>query len=252
MTHLWKRQCRRNNSISVDSVFAFKYPRGVRFFVGCGVYMTSRQVLLTAIHTTIFCFSISAEAQSLSDAPLHARSFPDTVSQPAPDEEETEAKDSKSEVPRLAYTDSVLATRGSLLGVGVFGAARGYMDKSSGNPVGGGGLQIFGSPIERVMIVAVGERTLDGDFRPTASVIVRLAGGRKDGWAIGGIASYKMDGFAEAGGETELGAVFSIAQKGWHLDANAIAGSGLEEKEVDTEGKLRGGVRRPSMASTWL
>jgi hypothetical protein len=71
------------------------------------------------------------------------------------------------------------------------------------------------------------------------TVIGRLLGGSEQGLALGAMASYRAEGFAEIEGEIELGALFSVTQRRFHASTNVVVGTGVEESEVDGELKLR-------------
>lgn len=101
---------------------------------------------------------------------------------------------------------------------------------------------IHGSPLERLTLLATGQRHLDGRYAPSASLAYRFLGSLDESWALGAMTTYKAEGFAEIEGEVELGVLFSIFQNRWHFDVNALTGGGLEEsEEFDAEAKLRVG-----------
>jgi len=149
--------------------------------------------------------------------------------------------DARNQTPRLAFTDPGFGLSAASIGVAGFATARGAADRSAQQPQATGGFELFGSPLQRLTLVGIAERVFDGPWRPTATALVRVLGGREQGWALGALARYKADGFAEIEGEIELGAMLALARGGWHLDINAIVGTGLEESEADAEGKLRFG-----------
>src|SRR5207245_5862306 len=111
--------------------------------------------------------------------------------------------------------------------------------------IGGAGA-IWGSPFERLTIVVDGQRNLSRDFSPSAAGIVRLYGNGRDGLTLGALGKFKIDGFGkgrngdEVESEVEIGGLMSFESLGWHLDVNAIGGTGLgDDGEVDTEERLR-------------
>jgi hypothetical protein len=156
-------------------------------------------------------------------------------------EEQAEPRDVKNEAPRLAFCESGFGMSAPAVGVAAFGTGRGAADRSAQEPQLTGGLQLFGSPFSRLTLIGFAERVYGGSWRPTATAVVRVVGGLPQGWALGALARYKAEGFAEIEGEIELGALFAWVRDGWHLDLNAIVGTGFEESETDAEGKLRVG-----------
>jgi len=145
----------------------------------------------------------------------------------------------------LAFTHSAFGARAGKLGAHGFGSAQ--WAESGG--AGRGGVTVYGSPFNRLTLLATGERRLDGRYGPTASLAYRVLGSVEQGWSVAAMGAYKAEGFAEIEGEIELGALFSMARDGWHLDVNGVAGGGLEEsEEFDAETKVRGGYD----ATNWL
>jgi hypothetical protein len=154
-----------------------------------------------------------------------------------------ESKDVRREVPLVAYTYSAAGASAKTLGVQAYGL--GLVAPGQDSVVGGGG-SVWGSPIDRLTIIVDGQRNLSRDFSPSATAIVRILGGGREGFTLGGLGKYKIDGFGkglegeEVESELEAGALLSYASAGWHLDANAIYGVGLgDEGEMDAEGRLR-------------
>jgi hypothetical protein len=131
-------------------------------------------------------------------------------------------------------------TDGNLVGSGI-------------NKVGGGGATVWGSPVDRLTLVGDAARDVFGNFAPSASAIVRLYGKPNDGFSIGAIGKFKVDGFGvgpnnEIESEIESGILLSYARAGYHLDMNAITGFGTgDDGEIDTEGRLRFGKDLGSM-----
>jgi hypothetical protein len=146
--------------------------------------------------------------------------------------------DVRSDVPVIALTHSAFGARAGKVGAHGFGHGTG----ASSGSVGGGGLTLYGSPINRLTLLATAERFDDKHFAPSASLAYRILGSLEDGWALAAMGTYKAEGFAEMEGEVELGAMFSLLRDRWHFDFNAVAGGGLEEsEEFDAEAKLRVG-----------
>lgn len=125
-----------------------------------------------------------------------------------------------------ATTGSALAGSGQKTGLGI-------------------GLRVWGSPIDRLTIVADGERRVTGEFSPTAGAMVRLYGAPNGPFVLGVIGKWKAEGFGsgkEIESEAETGILVAVHQGSFHLDANALAGVGLgDEAEADAEARLRVG-----------
>jgi hypothetical protein len=168
---------------------------------------------------------------------------------PAPDEtpsataSRAEAKDVRREIPILAYTYSAAGVSAHTIGAQAYGL--GLAASGQDGVIGGGG-SVWASPIDRLTIVVDGQRNVSRDFSPSAGAIVRLLGDGREGFTLGALGKFKIDGFGkgpdrdEVESELEIGGLVSFAGAGWHLDANAIGGRGLgDEGEVDAEGRLR-------------
>jgi hypothetical protein len=140
--------------------------------------------------------------------------------------------DVRFEVPHIGLANS--AFTGTAGAFGAVGLASGRGDSQFNRAAGG--VTIFGSPIERLTLVASAEqRLVKTSFAPIFSAMVRLAGSLSKGWALGAMVTYKAEGFAEIEGEVELGVNFSLLRGNWHVDVNAVVGAGFEESEVDAE-----------------
>ena len=145
------------------------------------------------------------------------------------------------DIPRVAYTDSAFGAGARTLGAAGFGEARGSA-AGSAQPHLGGGVRIWGSPLERLLFVFDAQRRDSNDkFAPAATAQVRILGGEKEGWALGLLARYKTEGFAEAEGEIESGILGSLSLRGFHLDTNLLIGGDFEGNEGDGELLARGG-----------
>jgi len=177
--------------------------------------------------------AMSAPVVSLHD-PSNPTSAPNDQSRPS----STVASDVRDDVPVVALTHSAFGSRPGKVGAHGFGYATG----ASSGSVGGGGVTVYGSPLNRLTLLVTGERFSDERFAPNASLAYRVLGSIEDGWALAAMGTYKAEGFAEIEGEVELGAMFSLMRDRWHLDFNAVAGGGFEEsEEFDAEAKLRVG-----------
>ena len=161
----------------------------------------------------------------------------------APAPQGSETKDVRNELPIVAYTYAAAGVSAKTIGVQAYGL--GLVAQGQDGAVGGGGA-VWGSPIDRLTIVADAQRNVTRDFSPSAAAIVRLYGNGGEGLTLGALGKFKIDGFGkgpsgdEVESELEIGGLLSFASAGWHLDANAIAGRGLgDDGEMDTEGRLR-------------
>jgi hypothetical protein len=148
------------------------------------------------------------------------------------------ASDARDDAPVIALTHSAFGTRANKIGAQMFG----FGQTASGGSEGGGGLMIHGSPLDRLTLMATGQRYADGHFAPSASIAYRMLGSLDEAWSLAAMGTYKAEGFAEIEGEVELGVLFSILKSRWHFDVNAVAGGGFEEsEELDAEAKVRAG-----------
>lgn len=149
--------------------------------------------------------------------------------------------DVRGAMPIVAYTYSATGARAGTMGAAAYGNGL----TSSSRPTVGGGGTVWGSPVDRLTLVADGQRDVFGQFAPSAAAIVRIAGTPGRGLSLGAIGKYKIDGFGvgpknEIESEIESGLLLSYARAGFHVDANAITGFGLgDDGEIDSEGRLR-------------
>jgi hypothetical protein len=155
------------------------------------------------------------------------------------------SRDVKTEVPILAYTYQAYGSSAGGVGAQVTGLG---LAASGQKAIAGGGATVWGSPIDRLTIIADAQRNFFGNFSPSAAVVYRFYGNANDGFSLGALGKFKVDGFAggpqqdEIESELELGFLASYVQSGWHFDLNAIAGRGLgDDGETDAEGRLRFG-----------
>jgi len=175
--------------------------------------------------------------------PNHWPAAPPTVDAPDTAKQTQPAPDTRSDVPIAAftYTASSAPERSmdaqsyalTLLAAGQRGTL-------------GGGVTVWGAPFTRLTLVADAQRNAWGNFSPSAAVIVNVLGDAREGWSLGALGKFKIDGFAsgphkdEIESEVELGALVSFNHFVWHLDVNAIAGKGTgDDGETDTEARLR-------------
>ena len=155
----------------------------------------------------------------------------------------TVARDVKSEIPIVAYTYQAYGASAGGYGAQLTGLG---LAATGQRAIGGGGATVWGAPIERLTIVADAQRNFFGNFSPSAAVVFRLLGTPGDGFSLGALGKFKVDGFAggpskdEIESEIELGVLASYVRAGWHFDANAIAGRGTgDDGETDAEARLR-------------
>jgi hypothetical protein len=100
--------------------------------------------------------------------------------------------------------------------------------------------------MNRLTLIGDAQRNAWGNFSPSLGLVAHVLGRPNLGWSLGGLAKFKVDGFAggpnkdEIETELEIGALASLSQAAWHLDINAIGGRGLgDDGETDVEGRLR-------------
>lgn len=189
-------------------------------------------------------------------APAAAQPRPDTVEPPADaprrdPQRDAAPADVKDAVPLVAYTHAAFGaparTGGAAGFFGVVGGATAARD--GGTSDFGGGARLWVSPLDRLTLHAEVDRRAFGDeAAPSVGVSVRIAGDRARGWALGGLLSYRTEGFAEIPGEVETAALVSFARGRIHTDANFVFGTGVEEREMDGELALRVGYD----LTTWL
>ena len=112
---------------------------------------------------------------------------------------------------------------------------------------------MWGSPIDRLTLAGDAQRNVFGNFSPSFAAVVRLLGNSDEGWSLGALGKFKVEGFGRPGGigtrpanpdeiesELETGLLLSYGRDGYHADLNTIAGFGLgDDGEIDTEGRLR-------------
>jgi hypothetical protein len=189
---------------------------------------------ITSISSTA---AIAAAIGSLSlfAAPAIAGT-PDSVENPpAP-----HLLDAREAAPQLGYATSAFGAPAQSLGASAGGGVQSEAASPNGRGWGASGT-IFGSPIDRLTLIGAVERHADATSFPSAMAIFRLYGARADGFALAVSVRYKTEGFAEIGGETELGLLTSFVRGRWRGDLNAVVGAGFEEGEADFEAKARVG-----------
>jgi hypothetical protein len=149
----------------------------------------------------------------------------------------------KDEIQRLSFVENAYGASARNMFAGVSGLAISRSDERAQL-----GVLIGGSPFKRLTLHGLVGRDGKGRFAPSLAAQYALLGGLPERYALGALAQYKAEGFTEAGGEVELGALFSVRPGRFHLDATALFGIGLEaeareaergEGEADAEAKLR-------------
>jgi len=158
--------------------------------------------------------------------------------QPARDEPETTAASrpiAADEAQRLSFVENAYGSAPRTIFAGVSGLAI-----SSSEERAQVGVLIGGSPLKRLTIHGLVGRDGKGHFAPWLAAQYAFLGGLKERYALGALAQYKTEGFTEAGGELELGALFSLRPGRFHLDVGALFGVGLEEEEAEREGEEEG------------
>jgi hypothetical protein len=175
---------------------------------------------------------------SLASPSARAEATTDTLTAPAG------PRDVKTEVPITAFAYS--ATGAPEKTVGAYGYGLGLAG-SGQRFTAGGGVTAWGSPVDRLTLVADALRDvyLLDHFAPSFAAVVRLLGKADDGFSLGALAKYKVEGFGtDANGdlesEIEGGLLLTYAHRQLHFDLNTITGFGLtEDGEIDTEARLR-------------
>ncbi len=162
-----------------------------------------------------------------------------------PDHGDRAAPDVRAKVPIIQYAYSATGAAPRTAGAQTYGLALVARDQDA---TLGGGARVWGSLMPRLTLLADAERNLWGNFSPSVAAVAHLLGAPGDGWALGALGKFKVDGFSggrdgdEIESEIELGVLTSFAHGGWHLDLNAIFGRGTgDEGETDAESRLRFG-----------
>jgi hypothetical protein len=182
-----------------------------------------RSLLKLSCALTCLLFAAQAGAAGLDSSPQ------------APARDDHVALDA---IPQSTFAVSGFGTPSGIAGVSASSGLRTSAGVARDNEFIGG-LSLFGSPIDRLTLFGTVENRLGGEYAPSIGLSYRLLGSRQDGWAIAAGLKYKTEGFAEIGGETELGVFGSYNRDGWFGDANAVVGAGIEERESDGEFRLR-------------
>jgi hypothetical protein len=166
----------------------------------------------------------------------------------------TPTGDIRSETPNQAYAYSAFGASPKTVGAQAYTLGVAALHQRG---IVGGGLSVWGSPIDHLTLIGDAQRDFFGNFAPSLAVVGRLLGDRAEGFSLGALGKAKMEGFGsgtpvgagtpplhhEIEGEIEVGLLASYAHEGGlHADLNAITGMGTgDDGEVDSEGRLRVG-----------
>lgn len=170
---------------------------------------------------------------------------PPAAEKPAP--EPTAKPNAADEAQRLSFVENAYGTSKGKVFAGVSGLAISNSDERAQV-----GVLLGGSPLKDLTLHGLVGRDGKGHFAPWLAAQYTILGGGARRYALGALAQYKTEGFTEAGGELELGALFSLRPGLFRLDLAAILGVGLEEEEgeegeeegeADGEAKLRFGYQ---------
>ncbi len=132
--------------------------------------------------------------------------------------------------------ENSFGTKGSIAFAGITGTGvTGASTQSSQ-----GGIILGGAPIDRLTVHGFVGRDDAGHLAPSVTLHLRFLGDYKRGYALGTLARYKTEGFADAHGESELGLTAALRRGRLHLDTNIVGGLGVEESELgEVDGELR-------------
>jgi hypothetical protein len=181
-----------------------------------------------------------------STEPARDPSKPAPAGREEPTPEQVTKPVAADEAQRLSFVENAYGSSARSVFAGVSGLAISSSDQRSQL-----GVLLGGSPLKRLTLHGLVGRDGKGHFAPSLAVQYAFLGGLEERYALGALAQYKAEGFTEAGGELEFGALFSLRPQRFHLDFAAIFGVGLEEEEeerkkageeegeADAEGKLR-------------
>ena len=214
------------------------------FAIGSSVLIAALAVMYTSAAWGAEPFTDEPEPVSASTAPNAELVRAPTSTERIADEAEPRStpNDVRSEIPIVAYAYTAYGASAGSVGAEAYGLGR---VASGQRAISGGGATVWGSPVDRLTLIGDGARDMFGNFAPSAAVVVRIAGKPGDGWSLGALGKFKIEGFGtgpkgETESEIETGLLVSYARAVWHLDANAIGGMGTgDDGEVDVEGRLR-------------
>lgn len=190
--------------------------------------------------------ALSEARAATTDEALPARnSTHDEASQVPGDGMSETARDAKTRVPIVAFTYGAQGVPAKTAGAQGYGTALAAADQGG---TWGGGATVWGSPVDRLTLMADAPRDVYGRFTPSLAALGRLLGNAQQGWVLGAIGKWKAEGFGvgphgdEIESELEGGLLLSFRDLRWHFDSNAIAGGALGGSgEADAEARLRFG-----------
>jgi hypothetical protein len=203
--------------------------------------------------TSVFSATAALAAKRLPEpASTEPASFASTAPAPAserPAPEPSAQPQAANEVQRLSFVENAYGTSKGNVFAGVSGLAISNSDERARV-----GVLLGGSPLKDLTLHGMVGRDGKGHFAPWLAAQYTILGGGTRRHALGALAQYKTEGFTEAGGELELGALFSLRPGLFFIDLAAIVGIGLEEEgeegkegeeegEADGEAKLRFGYQ---------
>ncbi len=172
---------------------------------------------------------------------------------PVPEAKPDRPRDARDAAPIVGTTVTAFGAPGWSAGAAGYAGFLGLSRPTPGTQAyePGGGARIWAAPVDRLTVLVEIDRRYYRGFSPAVTAMVRIAGDRRRGWALGAGMSYRAESFAELGGELEGALHLSVARAGFHSDLNVVAGGGLEEEaggEADGEVKLRLGYD----VASWL
>jgi hypothetical protein len=205
----------------------------------------ARNVRIVALGCSL---SSVAEAQGAATVEQPVRSFPPAAADEGvadPKAVAASRPDANGSVPIVAYAYSARGAPKKTFGAYGYGLG---LAASGQDSVLGGGVTAWGSPIDRLTLIADLPRDISGRFTPSLAATGRFLGDPLRGWTFGGLAKWKAEGFGvgphgdEIESEFEGGLLLSLNEAAVHFDANALAGFGTGPAgEADTEARLRFG-----------
>jgi hypothetical protein len=155
-------------------------------------------------------------------------------------------RDAKQDVPVVAYAYSAQGAAPKTVGAFGYGLALAAPEQQA---VLGGGATVWGSPIERLTLLADVPRDVSGRFTPSVAVTGRFYGDRGEGLSLAVLGKWKAEGFGvgphgdEIESELEGGVLMTVSADRFHLDTNLLGGGALGGSgEADAETRVRAGI----------
>jgi hypothetical protein len=154
-------------------------------------------------------------------------------------------RDTRQDVPIVAHAYSAQGAAPKTVGAYGYGLT---LAAAGQDAVLGGGATAWGSPIDRLTLIADASRDASGRFTPSAAAMGRLYGTRGEGFSLAALGKWKAEGFGvgphgdEIESELEGGVAATVLAGRFHLDSNILAGGALGGSgEADVEGRIRPG-----------